>query len=161
MYLIGVVSGSGTDSELNSTGNYEWWISTLPLSMSWWSSLPMIAKTIEMVLGGDVLYLKWAAGGWLFQSLGGSFGSSPLSVLNWFIFIIIIGGRRLCPRMMQAPALCPILSQHSKKIFCIIPIDEIFGWRDSISFLMEDEGPKLWDLWTEVINFVGAPIIYR
>ena len=60
----------------------------------------------------EVLYLKLYGVGWLFRYNGGSVGSSPLMLLNSFIFILIIGGRKLGPRIMQSSALCTIILQH-------------------------------------------------
>ena len=103
--LIRVVYGSGKYSDLDSTG----WTLTLKLSMAWWLSLPIIAETTGLVLGGHVLDFKWSAGGWMFHSIGGSFGYSPQRALNWLIFILILGWRNLGPHMMQASELCPTL----------------------------------------------------
>ena len=100
--------------------------------------LLMIAVTTGLVFGGEVPYFKWAAGGWLLHHLGDSFGSSPWMTLNLFIFLLRLGGRNFGPRMMQAWALCPILPQHSKIIFCFVRIAPINGWIDDLSLLMED-----------------------
>ena len=56
----------------------------------------------------------------MFHSLGDSVGSSPLRALNWFVFLLIIGGRKLGPRIIQASALCPILPNISQIIFCLM-----------------------------------------
>ena len=74
-----------------------------------WFSLPMIAEPTVLVLEGEDLALKWDAGGWMFHSLGGSFGSSPCSALNLFIFLLRLDRRNFGPRMMHASDLCPIL----------------------------------------------------
>ena len=110
--FIRVVSGSGTYSELYSTGKSKGWTSTSPLSMSWWLSIPIIAETAGIVLGGYVLDLKWAAGCWPFHSLGDPVGSSSWRALNWITFILRICGRNLGPRMMQASHLFTILPQN-------------------------------------------------
>ena len=138
--LVRVVSGYGTDSELDSTGNSEVGTLTPPLSMTWWFSLPMISETKGLVLEGEVLDLKWASGGWLFHYIGGSYGSSPWSLLNWFIFILIIGGRNFGPRTMQASALCPILPQHLQILFCLVRWSTMTIWRDTVWLFMEYEG---------------------
>ena len=65
---------------------------------------PMIAETKGLVWGEEILYLKWAGGGWLFHYLGGSVGESPWRALNWLIFILILGGINLGLWMMQASA---------------------------------------------------------
>ena len=49
-------------------------------------------------LEGDVLDSKWSFGGWLFHYLGGLFVSSPWSALNWFVFLLRLGGRNFVPR---------------------------------------------------------------
>ena len=68
------MSGSGTYSELDSAENSEGWTSTSPLSMAWWLSITMKAETTGLVLGGEVLDLKWSDGGWMFYTLGGPVG---------------------------------------------------------------------------------------
>ena len=88
----------------------------------------------------------------MFHSLGGSVSSSPWRSLNWFVFLMILGGRNLVPQMMQASAVCPIPPQNSQIILCIMQRDAITGCRYSVSFWGEDEGPKLWELWPEGFN---------
>ena len=56
---------------------------------------------------------------WMFQPLGISVGSLTLSVFNWFIFLLRIGGSNLGPRVMQASSSCPILPQHQQINVCI------------------------------------------
>ena len=72
----------------------EGWTSTSPLLMKWWFSLPMIAETKGLVFGEEVMDLKWAAVGCLLHYIGGSFVSSPWKALDWFIFILILGGMK-------------------------------------------------------------------
>ena len=155
------MSGSGNDLELDSTRNYEVVILTSPLSMAWWLSIPMIADITGLVLEGEVLDLKWADGVWLFHSISGSFGSSPWSALNLFIFILRLGGRNIGPHMIQGSYLCPILPHNSQILFCLVRRYSITEWRVDASLLMEDEGLKLWEIWTEVVNIVGVTIISR
>ena len=157
--LIGVVSGSGTYSELNLTVKFAVWTLTSPSSMACWLITPMISETTGLVLEWEVLYLKWAAGGWMLHSLGSSFGSSPWRALNWFVFLIRIGGRDFGPRMMQASALRPILPQHLQIVFCLVRRAAITGWRDYVSLLIKYEELKWREHWPEVVNVVGAPII--
>ena len=78
----------------------------------------------------------------MFYSLGGSFGLSPCSALNLFIFLLRLGGRNFGPRMMHASDLCPILPQHSQIRFCLMRRAAITGWRVVASLLLEDEGPN-------------------
>ena len=59
------------------------------------NNFPLIAEITGLSLEGDVLNLNWDAGVWLLHSLGGSFGSSQWSVLNWFIFLQRIGGTKI------------------------------------------------------------------
>ena len=118
--LITVVSVSERYLGLNSTGNYEGWTSTSTLSMSWWLSLPMIAETKRLVLVGEVIYLKWASGVWMFHSLGGSFSSSTWMALKGLIFLLRLGGSNLGPQIMQELALCPILRRNLQLLFYII-----------------------------------------
>ena len=58
MNFIGLVPGSGTDSELDSNGNYEVKTLASPLSMELLLSLPIIDETKVLVLVVEVLYLK-------------------------------------------------------------------------------------------------------
>ena len=74
-----------------STGNTEFWTFTSPLSISWWLSIPIIAETTGLVLGGEVLDLNWASVIWLFHSIVGSFGSSPWRELDLLLFLKILG----------------------------------------------------------------------
>ena len=92
--------------EWDSNGYSEGLTLESTLSMELWFSLQIIAENTGLLLGGDVLDLKWAAGGWLFNCLGGSGGSSPWWALNLFVFILILGGSNLGPYMMQESALC-------------------------------------------------------
>ena len=156
-----MVSGYGTDSELDSTGNSEVWILTSPLSMSWLLSFPMIAEITGLVLEVEVLDLEWASGGCLLHSLGDYFGSSTWTALNWFIFLLILGGSNFGPWMMHASDLCPILPQHPQILFCLVRRSAITGWISAVSLLMEYEGLKWWELLPEVVNVVGALIISR
>ena len=78
----------------------------------------------------------------MFHSIGGSFGYSPCSALNLFIFLLRIGGRNFGPRMMHASSLCPILPQHSQIIFCLVRRAVITGWIVAALLLLEDKGPK-------------------
>ena len=115
-----MVSGSGTYLYLFLTGNSKGWTSTSPLSMSWWLSIPVIAETTGLFLGGEFLDLKWADGDWLFHSLGGSVSSSPWRALNWLFFLLRLFGRNLGPRIMKASSLCPIIPHHCQISFCIM-----------------------------------------
>ena len=54
----------------------------------------------------------------MFHYLGVSVGSSPISVLNWFIFLIILGGKKSGPWMIHASDSCPNLPQNLKIVFC-------------------------------------------
>ena len=94
------------------------------------------------LLGGEVLDLKWASVYWLLHPLDVSVGSSSFRTLDWFIFIIILGGSNLGPWMIQASSLCTILPQHSQIIFCLMRRYSITGWRVTIALLLEDEGQK-------------------
>ena len=62
----------------------------------------MISETTELVLVGDVWGSKWTYVGFMFHSLGISAGLSPRWSLNWFIFILRLGGRNLGTRMMHS-----------------------------------------------------------
>ena len=106
----------------------------------------MVSKTKGLVLGGEVRYLKRTAGIWLLHSLGGILGSLPWIDLNWFIFIIRLGGRKLGPRMIQESDFYTIISQNSKITFYLTWVYKMTGWRAAVSLLVEDEVPKLWDL---------------
>ena len=135
--------------------------STSPLSMVRWLILPMIAGTTGMIFGGEFIDLKWATEGWIFQSLGGSVGSSPKRALNWFIFLLRLGGRKLGPRMIQASAFCSVLPHHFPLIFCQTLIAAINGRRVHVSLLVEYEGPKWWERWHEADNVVEYTISSR
>ena len=78
----------------------------------------------------------------MFHSIGGSFGYSPCSALNLFIFLLRLGGRNFGPRMMHASYLCPIIPQHLQMILCLTWRDAITGWIVAASLLLEDEGTK-------------------
>ena len=78
----------------------------------------------------------------MLHSLSGSFGSSPCSALNLFIFLLRLGGRNFGPRMIHASDLCPILTQHSQILFYLMWIVAITGWIVAASLLPEYEGPK-------------------
>ena len=106
--MIGVVYGSGKESEVDSNGHSEGWTTTPPLSTEWWFSIYAIDKTTILFLRGKVSNLKWTADLWLFYSLGGSVGSLPGSALNCFV-IIRLGGKKIGTLMMQAYELCLIL----------------------------------------------------
>ena len=62
--------------------------------------------------------------------------------MNWFIFIIRLGGIHLGPQMIQASALCPILAQNLKIIFCLMRRAEITGLIVDVSLFVEDERTK-------------------
>ena len=153
------MSISGTDPELNSIGNSEGWTSTSPLSIAWWLRLPIRDETTGLVFEGEVLDLRWTYVGWLIHSLGGSFGLSLWRAFEWFVFLPIFGGSNFGPQMMQESALCPIFPHHSQILFCLVQRAAITGCRDAVPLLMKDEGLKWWELWLEVFNFIGSPII--
>ena len=73
------------------------------------------------------------------NNIGVSVGSLPWSELNWFIFLLRLGGRKLYLWMIKESALCPILPQNYKTTLCIMRISAMTVWRVSISFLMEVE----------------------
>ena len=80
--------------------------------MALWLSLTMISETTGMVLGGGVHDLKWASRGWKLHSIGVMVGSSPLSELDWFIFLLRRGGRKLGPQIMHESDSCTIITNH-------------------------------------------------
>ena len=112
-------------------------------SMEWWLSLPMIAETTGLVLGGEVRDMVLAAEGWLFHSIGVSVDSSPWRALNWFISLIRLGVINLGPRIIQSSALCPILPQYFQILFCLLWRSAIAGWTVGASFLNGRLGTKI------------------
>ena len=78
----------------------------------------------------------------MFYSLGVAVGSSSLIQLNWFIFLIILGGSKLGQQIIQASALCPILPQHLQTVFCLMWRSKITGGRVDVSMLVEEEYTK-------------------
>ena len=140
------MSGYGTYSEvdLDSNGNYEWWNSTSLLWRAWWLSIHMIAKTTGLFWGGDVLYLKWDPGCWLFRYLGVSVGSLPWRFLNWFVFLLRLFGRKLRPQNAGISLVSNSFTEFVNNLLsnaesfnnwlesCCI----IFGWRCRIKIMI-------------------------
>ena len=96
---------------------------------------PMIAETTGLVLGGEVMDLNWAVGGWMFHSFGVSVGSSTWRAFNWFVFILRLGGRKLGSRLMQASALWLILPHNYQIIFWLTRRAAITSRRVDVSLL--------------------------
>ena len=127
--------------------------------MELWFSLTMIAETTGLVLGGRLRYLKWTSGGWLFHYLGGSVGSSQWSELNWLIFILRMGGRKLLPRMIHESALCPILPHNLQIIFCITCRAAMTVFRVNVLLFVEYDLLKGRELWAEEIPVFWTMIL--
>ena len=99
--------------------------------------------------------------GWLLQFLGGSVDSSPWRALDWFIFLLIFGGRKLGPQILQSSDLCTILTQHSKIVLYHVWRAEINGWIVYVQLLVEDPEQKLWEHCNGLANVVGSKITSR
>ena len=78
----------------------------------------------------------------MFHYLSVSVGSSHLRVFIWFVFLLILCGRKFGPQIMQALSFCPIIPIHFQVVFCIMWRAAITVWGDAVSLLMEDEGQK-------------------
>ena len=78
----------------------------------------------------------------MFHSIGDSVISSPLSVLNFFTFIKILGGTYLVQRIMHESSLYPILPQHSQITIYLTHRAAMIFWRGYVPFLVEDDEPK-------------------
>ena len=63
--------------------------------------------------------------------------------------------------MIQESASCKIIQHNSQILFYQTQVAEITGWIVAGWLLVEEEVPKLWAHWTEVLKLVGAPIISR